>query len=47
MPPSYDNETWHLALIEAHRKMAFESRVLRGIFGRKSEEITGGCKNIR
>jgi hypothetical protein len=28
-------------LRECHRKRLFENRVLRGIFGRKRDEITG------
>jgi hypothetical protein len=38
----YGYETWCLTLREEHRLRVFESRVLRGIFGPKRDEVTGG-----
>jgi hypothetical protein len=35
-------ETWSLALREQHRLREFENRVLRRIFGQKSDEVKGG-----
>jgi hypothetical protein len=34
--------TWSLTLREEHRLRVFENRVLRRIFGPKSDEVTGG-----
>jgi hypothetical protein len=31
---------------EEHRLRVFENRVLRGIFGPKRNEITGGCRRL-
>jgi hypothetical protein len=36
----YGCETWSLTLREEHRLRVFESRVLRGIFGPKGDEVT-------
>jgi hypothetical protein len=38
----YGCETWSLTLREKHRLRVFENRVLRRIFGRKRDEVTGG-----
>jgi hypothetical protein len=35
-------ETWSLTLREEHRMRVFENRVLRRIFGRNRQEVTGG-----
>jgi hypothetical protein len=37
----YGCETWSLTLREEHRLRVFENRVLRGIFGRKRDEVMG------
>ena len=39
-------ETWSLALREEHRLGGLESRVLRGVFGGKREEVTGDCRRL-
>jgi hypothetical protein len=36
----YGYETWSLALREEHRMRVLENRVLRRIFGQKSDEVT-------
>jgi hypothetical protein len=41
----YGCETWHLTLREEHRLRVFENMVPR-IFGRKEEEVAGGCKRL-
>jgi hypothetical protein len=38
----YGFETWSLTLREKHRLWLFENRVLRKIFGTKTDEVTGG-----
>jgi hypothetical protein len=38
-------ETWFLLLREEHRPRVFENRVLRRIFQRKRNEVTGGWIN--
>jgi len=38
-------ETWSLTLREEHRSRVFEKRVLRRIFGRKRDEVTGSGEN--
>jgi hypothetical protein len=38
----YGCETWSLTLREEHRLRVFENRALRGIFGLKRDEVTGG-----
>jgi hypothetical protein len=38
-------ETWSLTLREKHRLRVFENRVLRMIFGPKTDEVTGEWKN--
>jgi hypothetical protein len=37
----YGSETWSLTLREEHKLRVFENRVLRRIFGPKSDEVTG------
>jgi len=37
----YEGGTWLLTLKEKHRRRACENGVLRAIFGRKREEVTG------
>jgi hypothetical protein len=39
-------ETWSLILREGHRLRVFENRVLRRIFGRKRDEVTGGWRKL-
>jgi len=40
----YGCETWSLTLREKRRLRVFENRMLRGIFGLKRDEVTGGVK---
>jgi hypothetical protein len=42
----YEYETQSLTLREQHRLRVFENRVLRRIFGLKTDEMMGGWKNI-
>jgi hypothetical protein len=42
----YGRETWCLTLREEHRLRVFENRVLREIFGRKWDEITGEWRRL-
>jgi hypothetical protein len=42
----YGFVTWSLTLREEHRLRVFENRVLRGIFGAKSDDVTGGCRKL-
>jgi hypothetical protein len=42
----YGCETWSLALREEHRLGVFENRVLRRIFGRKRDEVTGEWRKL-
>jgi hypothetical protein len=42
----YGCETWSLTLREEHRLRVFENRVLRRIFGPKSDEVTGGWRKL-
>jgi hypothetical protein len=42
----YGCETWSLALREEHRLRVFENRVLRRIFGPKSDEVTGEWRKL-
>jgi hypothetical protein len=39
-------ETLSLILREEHRLRLFENRVLRGIFGPKRDEVTGGWRKL-
>jgi hypothetical protein len=38
----YRSETWSLTLRKEHRLRVFENRVLRRIFGPKTDEVTSG-----
>jgi hypothetical protein len=42
----YGCETCSLTLREEHRSRVFENRVLRRIFGRKRDEVTGGWRKL-
>jgi hypothetical protein len=42
----YGCETWSLTLREEHRLRVFENRVLRRIFGRKRDEVTGEWRKL-
>jgi hypothetical protein len=42
----YGCETWSLTLREEHRLRVFENMVLRRIFGRKRDEVTGGWRKL-
>ena len=42
----YGCETWSLTLREEHRLRVFENRVLRKIFGPKSDEVTGEWRRL-
>jgi hypothetical protein len=42
----YGCETWFIALREEHRLRMFENRMLRRVFGPKSEEVTGGRRKL-
>jgi hypothetical protein len=42
----YGCETWSLTLREEHRLMVFQNRVLRRIFGPKSDEVTRGWRKL-
>jgi hypothetical protein len=42
----YVRETWSLALREEHRLRAFGKRVLRRIFGRKRDAVTGEWRKL-
>jgi hypothetical protein len=42
----YGCETWSLTLKEEHRLRVFENRVLRRIFGRKGDEVTGEWRKL-
>jgi hypothetical protein len=42
----YGCETWSLVLREEHRLRVFENRVLRRIFGPKSDEVTLGWRKL-
>jgi hypothetical protein len=41
----YGCETWSLTLREEHRLRVFENKVLRRIFGRRRDEVTGGWRD--
>jgi hypothetical protein len=45
-PVLYWCEIWFLTLGEEHRLRAFENRVLRRIFGRKRDEVTGEWRRL-
>jgi hypothetical protein len=42
----YGFETWSLILREEHRLRVFENRVLRRIFGRRRDEVTGEWRKL-
>jgi len=42
----YGCETWSLTLREEHRLRAFENRLLRKIFGPRSDEVTGEWRKL-
>jgi hypothetical protein len=42
----YGCETWSVTLREEHRLRVFENRVLRRIFGRKRDEVTGEWRKL-
>jgi hypothetical protein len=42
----YGSEIWSLILREEHRLRMLEKRVLRRIFGRKRDEMTGGWRKL-
>jgi hypothetical protein len=42
----YGHETWSLTIREEHRPRTFEKKVLRTIFGRKRDEVTGGSRKL-
>jgi hypothetical protein len=42
----YGCETWYLTLREEHILRVFENRVLRRIFGPKSDEVTGEWRKL-
>jgi hypothetical protein len=42
----YGCETWSLTLGEEHRLRVFENRVIRRIFGRKRDEVTGEWRKL-
>jgi hypothetical protein len=42
----YESETWSLTLRERHRLREFENRVLRRVFGRKRDEVTGEWRKL-
>jgi hypothetical protein len=42
----YGCETWSLTLKEERRRRVFENRVLRNIFGPKTDEITGELRKV-
>ena len=44
LPVLYGCETWSLILREEHRLRVFENGVVRRIFGRRRDEVTGGEK---
>jgi len=42
----YGCETWSLTLREERRVRVFENRVLRGVFGPKTDEVTGEWRKL-
>jgi hypothetical protein len=42
----YGCETWSLTLRQEHRLRVLEDRVLRKIFGRKREDVTGYWRKL-
>ena len=43
----YGYETWSLTLREERRLRVFENRLLRRLFGRKSDGVTGELRKLR
>jgi hypothetical protein len=43
---NYGCETWSLTLREEQRLRVFENRVLRRIFGRKRDKVTGDWRKL-
>jgi hypothetical protein len=43
----YGCETWSLTLTEQHRLSVFENRMLRSIFGCKSDEVMGEWRKLQ
>jgi hypothetical protein len=39
-------ETWSVTLREEHRLRVFQNRVLRRMFGRKGDEVTGDWRKL-
>ena len=42
----YGCKTWSVTLREEHRLRVFENRVLRRIFGPKTDEVTGEWRRL-
>ena len=42
----YGCETWSGILAEEHKLTAFENRVLRRIFGRETDDVTGEWRKL-
>jgi hypothetical protein len=42
----YGCETWSMTLREKRRLTVFENRVLSGVFGHKSNEVTGEWRKL-
>jgi hypothetical protein len=42
----YGCQTWYVTLREEHRLRVFENRILRRIFGPKSDEVTGEWRKL-
>ena len=42
----YGCETWSLTLREERRLRVFENKVLRRVFGRKGDEVTGEWRKL-
>jgi hypothetical protein len=42
----YGCETWSLTLREERKLRVFENKVLRRIFGPRSDEVTGKCRRL-
>ena len=42
----YGCETWSLVLMEERRLRVYENRVLRGIYGPKTDEVTGEWRKV-
>jgi hypothetical protein len=42
----FSSSTWSLTLTKEHRLRVSENRALRGIFGPKRHEVTGGWRRL-